>query len=563
VIGPASWRWRFDLPAAAVVVAVTLALFSPVRHDAFINFDDPEYVTGNPHVLGGLSAANAAWAFSDGTYAYWHPLTWLTLQADVSLWGVRPGTMALENAVLHAIGAAVWYLVWTRATARRWRALVVALLFAVHPTRVESVAWIAERKDVLAGTLAAAVVLAHVNFAAGAPRRRGWYATALAAYVLAAMAKPMVVTLPILLLLLDWWPLGRFAAPADHRGPAPSKQGRRKQDAPRPALETRLRAVRILIEKAPFALIAAAGVVMTLLSKGQADAVPTLEQLGIWKRAATTTVGYCRYLGELVAPVRLSIFYPYNHDLPVRLVAAAAIFLAAVTWLAWRARRRRPYLPFGWCWLLVSLLPVIGIVQSGMQSLGDRFVYTAAIGPFVAVVWSVAEAVDRMVQSGRRWARPAGGILAAAALAVFAALTVRYLPAWRDSVAVWTWAQRSVNPPGGEIEAHLGEAWLEAGQPTRAIEPYMAALEADPDNIHIQTGVGDTLMRLQPQKAVEYYSQACEHAPDNAVLHFRYGFALAVTGHRNQAAAEFRIALRLDPDDTLAKEALERLNKQG
>ena len=397
--------WRLDLPVAAAIAVATLALFWPVRHFGWINFDDPQYVLRNPHVTGGLTAADARWAFSPGTFAYWHPLTWLSLQLDVTLWGPRPGPMHVESAALHAAAAAGWYLLWAGLTGRRSRAAAVAALFAAHPTRVESVAWIAERKDVLCGLFTVAVLLAYAS------RRTG---LAVGCYALAVMAKPVAVVVPAYLLLLDAWPMRR-----------------------------RLTWRRLW----PFAGLAGAGVALTLLAGGQSPATPTLAQLGVRDRLATATLGYVRHLGHLAVPVRLSIFYPYRFGEPTVAVASAGGLLAVITWAAWRARRRRPYLIVGWLWFAVGLLPSIGLVQSGEQSMADRFAYTAAVGVFVAIVWLACDIGGRVA-----------GVALAAAVGAAAVGTAWDLPAWRDGASIWAYSAASVDQRDPVIDAHLAGA---------------------------------------------------------------------------------------------------------
>ena len=519
-----------DLAVAAVVAVVTLAVYWPAGSFGWINFDDGQYVSGNAHVLGGLTAGDAAWAFSRGTFAYWHPLTWLSLQADVTLWGPRPGPMHLENVAWHAAAAAGWYLLWAGLTGRRGPAAVVALLFAVHPTRVESVAWVAERKDVLCGAMTVATLLAYAAYARGR-QPRGWYAAAVVAYALAVMAKPMAVTVPALMLVLDFWPVGRA--------------GRTVR--------------RLAVDKVPFAAMAVVAAGLTLASTSQAAATPTLAQLGVRDRLATAAVGYVRYLGKLAVPRRLSVFYPYQVDQPLAVVVAAVGLLAVVTWTAWRVRRRAPYVAVGWAWFVVALVPVIGLVQSGEQSMADRFAYTAAVGPFVAVVWLAADGVDALARRGGRGGRAVRLVAAGVAVAGVGACAVgaaTYLAAWRDAVSVWTWAADALGRPVGLVESHLGGAYLADGRPDLALDHYAAAAELTPDDPYTQGPLGRLLLGVDPAQAEPHLRRALRARPDDPVLWVALGRALAATHDRAGASAAFRRALASRPDDAAARAGL-------
>jgi hypothetical protein len=547
---------KIDLGITAALFLLTMAVYRPVAGFGWINFDDPQYVPENPNVTTGLTAANVRWAFSTHTFAYWHPLTWLSYQADVSVWGVRPGPIHVENAVLHSLSAALWYLLWANMTGRRIGALLVALLFALHPTRVESVAWVAERKDVLSTFLVAATMLVYAAYTrragGGARACSVLYVAACAAYALAVAAKPMVVTLPVLLLLLDWWPLCRLRTPGP--GPCAGVDGRSV-----PPVSIR----RAVIEKLPFFAMAVTAAALTLTSSGQSKAVPTIGGLGPGDRLATAVVGFVRYLGTLVFPVHLSIFYPYRlNESPAVWLSSAAI-LALISWVVWRVRVRRPYAVMGWLWFIVCLLPVCGLVQSGRQSMADRFAYVAAIGPFVAVVWLgtdlLATGAARLRPPAARRVRVAAGILAAAVIVLNAVGTIRYLPAWRDGVTIFSYSERSVGDRNETIEGHLGTAYVDSGRPDLALEHLVAAVELDPGNPDARIDLGAVLIRAEPAMALRQFQAAEPQRSDDPFFQFDLGQAYAGVGQADKAEAAYRNALRLRPNFPEAAAALSRL----
>jgi hypothetical protein len=398
---------RTTLLAGALLALLAVALYAPTARHGFVNLDDDAYVVLNPRVNAGLRAANVAWAFTGTACSNWHPLTWISHMLDVQLYGLMPRGHHLTNVALHAANTVLLLLLWRGLTGSLWRSALVAALFAVHPLHVESVAWIAERKDLLStllGLLAALAYLGHLR----RPRPVA-HALALCLFALALMAKPMLVTLPLLLLVLDVWPLGRLGGPAGRRA----------------ALR------RLVVEKAPWAALSLGSAAITLSVQSASGAVRPGDVFPVSERLANALVSGVAYAGAALWPARLAVYYPHpGGSLPAWQGAVAAALLAAASAAAWRAARRRPHLAAGWLWFLLSLAPVIGIVQVGTQARADRYTYLPLTGLFVALAWSLPRAA-RAPRSARRTAASAAAVVALLALA--ARIQTAY---WRDSLTL-------------------------------------------------------------------------------------------------------------------------------
>ena len=346
---------------ALLVAVATLAVYARVATFDFINLDDPEYVHDNAHVLDGLSREGFVWAFTTTSQANWHPLTWLSLQLDAELGGGSPRVFHATNVLLHVVSAVLLFFLFARMTGSVWRSALVAALFAVHPLHVESVAWITERKDVLSTALG--LVACHLWVRSLERARVASRALAVAAYAASLLAKPMLVSLPILLLLFDVWPLRR------------TEPWR-----------------RLIVEKAPYIALAAASCVVTSFAQAGGGVMRSLTQYPLQARGANAAVSYVLYLAKAAWPANLSVYYPYPYGgLPAWAVVGAVATLTVVTAVCVRSRSRAPYLLVGWLWYLVSLLPVIGLVQVGSQAMADRYTYVPLIGPFVMLAFGLPD----------------------------------------------------------------------------------------------------------------------------------------------------------------------------
>jgi tetratricopeptide (TPR) repeat protein len=515
-------RKRPALPVliAAGLVLLNVFVYASVRHFQLVNWDDPTYVTENPTVLGGLSWSSAWWALTTGHSPYWQPITWLSHLLDVTLFGTDAGAYHVTNLVLHIANTLLVFEAFRRMTADIGPSAFVAAIFAVHPLHVESVAWIAERKDVLSTFFWVLSILAYAAYV----RRPAWprYVVLLVLYALALMSKPMVATLPVVLLLLDIWPLRRA-------GPGTWS--------------------RAIAEKAPLLALALATSAATVIIQYRVGAMAGLDALPWHLRAANATIGYVAYLWKTIWPTHLAAFYPLFAISPAR-VAAAAAALVAVTAAVVALRARYPYLLVGWLWYILTVAPVIGLLQAGEQGMADRFMYVPMIGILIMVAWGVRDLAEGLRKSS--WLMAA----AAAAVVIACAVTARAQAAhWEDSVTLWRHATR-VTPDSYIAHENLGQALRELGQLDEATASYDRALVHAPGGSPgyvavIQNSLGMVLTRAgKPDEALGHFATAARLNPGFAEAQSNLGNALAATGRLPEAIDHYREAVRLKPDYT-------------
>ena len=617
-----------------VLAAATLAVFYPVVHHQFVSYDDGDYVTDNPHVKAGLSGAGAAWAFQAGHAGNWHPLTWLSHQLDAQLYGLNPAGHHLTNLLFHAANAVLLFLVLkrgafecgvrsaecgmqnetqdgqlciphsalpiphsdaphspfrTQTLRTSWLCALVAALFALHPLRVESVAWVSERKDVLSGFFFLLTLWAYVRYAEGrrknaecripVPRRASsfcllpsaFYFLAMVCFALGLMSKPMLVTVPFLLLLLDYWPLGRMQ----------KEEGRMQKEEAESATRNPPHAIlhrsttpplRLVLEKLPFFALAAASCVVTVLAQQQA--MQPLANLSLGARAGNAAVACARYLGKTFWPVNLATPYPHPGHWPAVAVVLAAALVAGLTLGAvWLGRKSRCAFT-GWFWFLGMLVPVIGLVQVGEQSMADRYTYLPLIGVFIIVVWGVAELACRCApraaalpagcgpaagSRGLRWPAPCGVFIVSLAVLVLAACAARtrdQLRHWRDSESLY---RHAVAVSRGNFIAYynLG-SWLDSqGRADEALTNYFQAVEIQPRYPDPLNNIGCILAaRKQFAEAVPYFEAALRSRPDYGRAHENLAAALRELGRTQEAIPHLRAVLENKPQDTGALNGL-------
>ena len=543
--------WQLAWIALALIVT-TIVVYAPLAHFDFVKWDDPQYVTDNPTVLAGLTWHGLVWAFTTSHGPYWHPLTWLSHMLDVQIFGLDAGGHHITNVAVHILTTLVLFVVLQRATGAVWRSTFVAALFAVHPLHVESVAWIAERKDVLSALFWMLTLGAYGWYAARPGVRR--YLLVMLLFACALMAKPMVVTLPFALLLVDVWPLRRASfVRADGWG-------------------------RLAVEKLPLvALAIATSAVTIVLQRGQ-GALPGLETFPLAVRAANALTSYVAYIGLMFWPAHLAALYPYPRELPAWwVIAGSASILAGISAVAIGTARRHPYVLVGWLWYLGTLVPVIGIVQSGEQSMADRFVYIPIVGLFVIVAWGIPDLLERW--SERRAVLAAAAVLAIAACATAARMQVPY---WADNLTLW---ERVVAATGPNYrgQGNLAMALEDAGRAGEAIPHYEEALRIHPGFVDAYDNLGlalasqgrtadaiadyETVLRLKPTDAdahnnlgkilaeqgriadaVGHFSSAVRLKPQSSEGHNNLANALATEGRLDDAIGEYTEALRLQPD---------------
>jgi tetratricopeptide (TPR) repeat protein len=499
---------------SAALVAAGAFVYTPVRHHEFVNFDDPQYVRDNAVVAGGLSGRGLSWALTTGHAGNWHPLTWLSHMLDVELYGLDAGRHHVTSAVLHVVNTLLLFGLLLRMTGALWPSAFVAGLFELHPLHVESVAWIAERKDVLSGFFFLLTLWAYLAYVR---RPRGdRYALVLVLLALGLMAKPMLVTLPFVLLLLDVWPLGRAADLSARR--------------------------RLILEKLPLVGLAIASSVVTVLVQQRAGAIKGLGVLPFERRLATAVLAYVTYAAKALWPSRLAAIYPYPAPPPSWTVVGAIALLVAVSALALRAARRHPYLPVGWFWYLGTLVPVLGLVQVGSQPWADRYTYIPAIGLFIVVAWGTMDLFARGPLGNRLLAATLA--LALAACAVTARTQVEY---WRNSVALWEHALE-VTAGNHRAESNLAHALARQGRLDEAVAHYVAALRIKPDFAEAHGNLGLVLAdQGKVGEAMHHYAEALRVRPDDLEVHNNFGVALMGLGRNAEAIRHFSEAARIDP----------------
>ncbi|HWS16155.1 MAG TPA: tetratricopeptide repeat protein [Candidatus Methylomirabilis sp.] len=518
---------RFAATCLFLALSV-LAVYGRTAWHPFITFDDEQYVASNPVVQRGLTADGAAWAFRTTHATNWHPLTWLSHMTDVELFGVDPGAHHLVNVLLHAANAVLLFLALRAMTGAAGRSAFVAALFALHPLHVESVAWIAERKDLLSGMFWILSMWAYAAYAArgGMPR----YLLTAGCLALSLLSKPMAVTLPFVFLLLDFWPLRRA-------GTVPPR--------------------RLVLEKVPFLALALASCVVTYAAQKSGGAVSPFP-IPVGARLANAAVSYVAYLGKTFLPVSLSVFYPHPWSFggpghPAWQWGGAVLSLAALTALALRGAKERPYLATGWLWFLGTLVPVIGLVQAGEQGMADRYTYLPLTGVFLIVAWGVPDALG-----DRPWRRPALGAAAGAALAALATVSFAQAGLWRDSVTLFRHAA-AVTENNWMAHANLGLAFERTGDVRQAVSHYEEAVRLKPEYELARNNLGSIYERSgRLDEAIVQFRFALAYRPDYAEAHNNLGIALAEKGLMDEAILHFREAIRLNPGFVLARENLEK-----
>jgi protein O-mannosyl-transferase len=555
--------WGFAALAGLIVVCALI--YAPVRHYDFVAIDDPAYVSENPNVANGLTWQGVVWAFTSEHAGFWIPLTWLSYMAEIQAAGVNAGVHHLTNLLLHVANSLLLLLLFTRMTGALGKSAFVAALFAVHPLHVESVAWITERKDVLSTFFLILTCWTYVSYV----RRPGFirYSAVVLSLIMGLLAKPMLVTVPFLLLLLDYWPLRRLQLPGGGKGGL-------KSDPRRAGAQ---RWPRLIWEKVPLLILAAGASVVTMGAQRQAISGLDLYPLGL--RLGNALVSYLDYILKMVWPAGLAVLYPYPPAIPAWKVLGSAVILAGLTVVLMRCMGRYPYLAAGWFWYLGTLVPVIGFVQVGLQAMADRFTYVPLIGIFIMVAWGVPDALHRWSARRRVLAAAAGFVILA--LTITARAQVRY---WEDSVSIWTHAMEvtfktdqyhahlslgivlrgqgrleeasrhlseavRLRPESAEAKHALGQVRADQRNIGEALTLFSDAVRLKPDLAEAQNDLCMALLvQRKSAEAVNHCAEAVRLRPDSAEARDNLGMTLASLGKYHEAAASFAEALRLKPD---------------
>jgi len=522
-----SRRW-LRLGICISLAVLTWVVFGQLLQYDFINYDDPRYVYENTNITNGLTIGGIAWAFTHIHSMNWHPLTTISHMLDCQLYGLKPGAHHFTNVLLHSIVAILLLLVLQRMTGGPsgigsiWRSAFVAAVFAIHPLRVESVAWIAERKDVLSGVFFMLTLLTYFRYVR--VRSIGHYLTVLFMFALGLMCKPMLVTLPFVLLVLDYWPLGRI------RGQKSDVSGHENL-------------VMLVVEKIPLVGLSAISSVVTFLA--QRGAVGWTEQLPVLARINNAVVTYAAYMWQMLWPVKLAVFYPHPESrLPLWEIILCLLLLIGITAAAVVLRKSRPYFITGWLWYLGMLVPVIGLVQVGWQGRADRYTYLPQIGLYIAITWGIAD-----VTAAWRWQREiltAGTAIVVGLLSWRASVQASY---WRDSETLFTHAL-AVTSNNDVAENNLGIVFLQKGNLDEAISLLQAAVDLRPENSPAHENLAKALLQKgQVTDALVHYRRLLELQPDNIEVHNIVGTVLIQQGQAREAVEEWQKVLAIQPDN--------------
>jgi len=505
-------KWA-TLTVCLLLAAITLAVFAQTFGHNFIFYDDNEYVFDNPMVAQGLTLKGFKWAFTGFHAANWHPLTWLSHMLDCQIYGLRhPGGHHATSVLVHTASVIALFLILRKMTGAIWRSAFVAAIFAIHPLRAESVAWVAERKDVLSGFFFILTIGAYVRYARG-PRSALRYGAVVLLFVAGLMCKPMLVTLPAILLLLDFWPLKRTES-----------------------------VLRLVLEKLPLFALSAGGCAVTLLA--QARAMQSNEAYSVPLRLANATVAGMIYLIQMIWPANLVVFYPYpQNGLPPWEVALALIILVGISLAAWMTRKSRPWLLMGWVWYLVMILPVIGIIQVGGQAHADRYTYLPQIGLYIALTWLAVEWCAKLAVKRELITTLAAGIIVT--LMICAWQQVSY---WKDGETLWAHAL-ACTTNNDEAYNCLGLAFREDGKLDDAIAAFQKAVEINPNCSDAHSNLGLVLLpKGRVDEAIDHCRKALAIRSDYKETHINLGNALVQKDRMDEAITEYREALHLDPD---------------
>ena len=541
------------------LTVITLSVFLQVKDHDFVYFDDNKYITDNRHVQSGLTSGNITWAFTTFHAGNWHPLTWISHMLDCQLFGLKPGLHHLVNLFFHMANTLLLFFVLHRMTKGLWQSAFVAAVFAIHPLHVESVAWVSERKDVLSTFFWMLTMGAYAVYVERRELKR--YLLTLFFFALGLMAKPMLVTLPFVLLLLDYWPLRRLtigkSSVIEHTQSEKSlNTRRRKKERQRSAIkaehvnktekQTRQRPAigHIILEKVPFFVLSLASSIITYMAQQKGGAVGSLQSFPLSARMANALVSYCGYIGKMIWPENLAVLYPHHGMLPTWQVIGAVFFLGITTFLIIRNVKRFPYLTTGWLWYLGTLVPVIGLVQVGVQAMADRYTYLPIIGLFIAIAWIVPDLLARW-----RFHRIALTVLVTCVIAALITVALFQIRYWQNSMTLFARAL-NVTKNNFVIETNMGASLAEQGRFGEAIAHYQEALRINPNYAAAHYNLGtDLLSRGKLDEAIYHFRESIRIKPEHDNAQYNLGLASMRKGNIDEAMSYFHQANRIDPFD--------------
>jgi Tfp pilus assembly protein PilF len=503
------------------LIVASLIAYEPMRHNDFVDYDDEVYVTRNTQVLKGLTKEGCAWAFTEAVTAHWHPLTWLSHMLDIELFGANPFWHHLIGLLFHITNTLLLFWIFNKMSKAPWQSFFVAAFFALHPLHVESVAWVSERKDVLSGFFWMLTIAAYIKYAANPNIQR--YVLVVLSFMLGLMAKPMLVTLPLVLLLLDYWPLERFKWEQENKA----------------ALSGRL-----IVEKVPLLLLSAISAVITFVAAQHGGAMMRGENYSLMTRVSNASVAYIYYIAKLFCPTKLAVLYPHQGDnLPLWQLIVASLTLIFITTVVFCLALRKRFLLVGWLWYLGTLIPVIGLVQVGSQAVADRYTYLPSIGIFIMLAWGVAELFAHWKYKKILISFTTSMLMIALIIA-----TRTQVSYWKNTLTLYEHTLE-ITKNNYVIHNNYGCYLRNQGVLDAAIENFNKALQIKPDYVAALNNLGMTL-RTQGKidQAVIQWQKALDLQPYHPNVNANLGFALAMQGRYEQAIEHFNIALKVKPD---------------
>lgn len=533
-----SHQVRFEYVISLFLILAILFIYYQTKNFDFVLLDDDVYITHNPHVVRGLNSENVKWAFSNSHGGFWIPITWLTYMVDSQLHGLNAGYYHVTNLILHMLNSLLLFFVFRQMTGDIWRSGFIAALFAVHPVHVESVAWVSERKDLL---FAFFWLLTMWRYHSYVKQPSPWrYACVVLFFVAGLMSKPMIVTLPFVLLLLDYWPLNRFQFKKNQRS----------------GLEQpKVSAVKLVLEKAPLILLSIGASVMTFIQQQAHGAVSSIESSLINQRISNVLVSYVKYLFKMLWPQDLTAVYPYSSAIPVWQIAGAGLLLGLTSFLTIKNVYKHPYLAIGWFWFLGTLIPVIGIIKIGSHAIADRYTYMTFIGLYIMVAWGVPEIMTQF-----RHKRFALASAALVLIATFMMVSRNQTTHWFDSVRLFSHAIE-VNPDTFLAQRNLGLALSYRGDLDRAIGHFKQALRINPTSARCYNDIGTVFMvKGRHAESIEYFEKALYYEPEYSKAHNNLGLVLMAQRKFAEAAIHFQAALKSNPGFKLAQQNLQKAN---
>ena len=518
---------RQDVFVCLFLVITTLAVYWQVQHFDFVNFDDDLYVFENQHVQEGLTLKNIVWAFTTTHASNWHPLTWLSHMLDYQLFGLNPGRHHRTNLLFHIANTLLLFYVFRKMTGNLWQSAFVAALFALHPLHVESVAWVSERKDVLSAFFWMLTMWGYIRYVERP--KLGRYLWVVLFFILGLMSKPMLVTLPFVLLLLDYWPLNRLQI--DPSGTIGNSQ-------------LRLTDLRLVWEKLPLFFLVAVSSAITFYAQKHGGAVASLDVIPFQARIANALVSYASYIGKMIYPFKLAVPYPHPGTFPWWQITEACLLLLFISLLTIRAIKQKPYFFVGWLWYIGTLVPVIGLVQVGSQSMADRYTYVPFVGLFFIIAWGVPELIAQW-RYKKIWLATMAGVL----VSILMPATWKQVGYWKNSITLF---EHTLQVTSNNFASHnnLGLALEKLGRTKDAIEHYLQALRIKPDSVDAHNNIGNALFKQgKDSEALTYFNQALRLNPKCVAAYNSLAVAFIRMGKTDEAIAFLQKALQINPND--------------